>query len=246
MSHLYHTLAKVYEAMYQTFMDYQAEYAFYAPLVRKHQAQSLLELGCGTGNMADLFRQDGIGYLGVDLSEEMLALAREKHPADNFYRADISEFSATTPKDAILMIGRTISYLTTTKSVRSCFQASFKNLSVGGVLIFDFIDATKFIPTLDPAKTIEHKASFAGKHYLRESRWTVNLKEGFQFDWAAEYFELQEDGKQRLGEDFSTIRTFTEAELSVLLQMAGFHILEVIDKTSYAFPTKVIVARKDA
>lgn len=182
MSQLYHSLARVYEAMYHTFMDYAAEYAFYAPLVRQYGAGSVLELGCGTGNMAGLFQAEGIPFAGVDLSEEMLALARQKNPAATFYKGDISTFLAAEPAAAILMIGRTISYLTSTADVLSCFARSFENLATGGVLIFDFIDATRFIPGIDPANTIVHEATHEGIHYRRESRWRVNLKEGFQFD----------------------------------------------------------------
>lgn len=246
MSHLYHSLARVYEAMYQTFMNYEAEYAFYAPLARQYGANSVLELGCGTGNMAGLFQAEGIRFSGVDLSEEMLALARQKNPAATFYQGDISTFRAAEPAESILMIGRTISYLTSTASVLSCFERSYENLVTGGVLIFDFIDASRFIPSIDPAQIIVHEATHAGVDYRRESRWRVNLLEGFQFDWSADYFEVRGSEKLRLGEDFSTIRSFTEEELSILLRMAGLTILTVQDKTSYAFPTKVIVVQKQA
>ena len=37
---------------------------------------SLLDLGCGTGRLADAFAARGFDYLGIDLSEEMLAVAK--------------------------------------------------------------------------------------------------------------------------------------------------------------------------
>jgi ubiquinone/menaquinone biosynthesis C-methylase UbiE len=48
-----------------------------AELVR---GPSVLDLGCGTGNMTMLLAQSGLCVVGVDLSPEMLAVARRKIP----------------------------------------------------------------------------------------------------------------------------------------------------------------------
>jgi SAM-dependent methyltransferase len=49
-----------------------------------------LELGCGYGRMCHNFDQDK--YLGIDFSEEMIKLAKEKYPEYNFQLADINTF----------------------------------------------------------------------------------------------------------------------------------------------------------
>ncbi len=41
---------------------------------------SIAELGCGTGTMTELLYDDGFDITGIDLSEDMLSLAREKVP----------------------------------------------------------------------------------------------------------------------------------------------------------------------
>jgi len=45
-------MASVYDAMYQTFIDYNEEYDFYNTLIQKYGSQSTLEIGSGTGNLA--------------------------------------------------------------------------------------------------------------------------------------------------------------------------------------------------
>lgn len=245
MDNLYHDLAPVYEAMYQTFMDYPGEHRFYTPILEKNASQSLLELGCGTGNMAPLFIAHGFQYTGMDLSEEMLVIARRKYPVARFFAGNITSFRLKTPSDAVLMLGRTISYLTKTEDVQKGFLACYDNLVAGGIIVFDFIDASRFIPTIDPDQVIVHEASAEGVNYRRESRWRVNLAEGFCFDWDSAYFKVSGTALHPIGQDYSTIRSFTEEELRILLVLAGFDVLEVLDKTSYAFPTKVIVAQKN-
>src|SRR4051812_35425491 len=42
---------------------------------------SMIDLGCGTGRLADAFVSRGFDYLGIDLSEEMLAVAK-RHESD--------------------------------------------------------------------------------------------------------------------------------------------------------------------
>jgi SAM-dependent methyltransferase len=245
MDSLYHDLAPVYEAMYRTFMDYPGEYQFYAPILERHATKSLLELGCGTGNMAPFFLADGLQYVGMDLSEEMLEIARSKHPGAIFFVGNITTFRQQTPSDAVLMLGRTISYLTKMEELQKGFLASHDNLVSGGVLIFDFIDASRFIPAINPEQVIIHEATADDVHYRRESRWRVNLSEGFCLDWDSNFFETTGADHRLIGQDFSTIRSFTEEELRILLALTGFEVQEVLTKTSYAFPTKVVVARKN-
>lgn len=44
----------------------------------------VIDLGCGNGRDAGLFIPGGYGYVGVDLSEAMLKLARASHPDADF------------------------------------------------------------------------------------------------------------------------------------------------------------------
>jgi ubiquinone/menaquinone biosynthesis C-methylase UbiE len=54
----------------------------------------MLDLGCGTGRLLVRFAQKNYGALGVDLSEEMLAVAREKTVAAvALLRANITELT---------------------------------------------------------------------------------------------------------------------------------------------------------
>ncbi len=50
-----------------------------------------LDIGCGSeGRMIELLLQRGFAVEGVDVSAEMIALARERHPGVAFHHADIS------------------------------------------------------------------------------------------------------------------------------------------------------------
>jgi SAM-dependent methyltransferase len=245
MSNLYTNLSAVYEAMYQTFIDYEAEYVFYGDILFKYNCKSVVEIGCGSGNLARRFAKNGFEYIGIDLSEEMLTLAKTNNPNAVFVKEDMRNFNLQKKLDACIITGRTISYLLTNDDVFDTFTSINKNLSINGIVAFDCIDANKFIPQIDPTKKVVHRASFGNKDYQRDSIWKVNLANGFCFDWASIYYEKIEDAIIDIGEDNSTIRAFTKDEIVLFLTLAGFNALEIIERPSYAFDTFIIVAQKN-
>jgi SAM-dependent methyltransferase len=67
-----------------------ADVAFCA---RAFQKGRLLDLGCGTGRLCAHFAANGFDCVGVDLSEEMLAVARANVPRATFVRANLVELT---------------------------------------------------------------------------------------------------------------------------------------------------------
>ncbi|MDA1180457.1 MAG: class I SAM-dependent methyltransferase, partial [Planctomycetota bacterium] len=56
------------------------------PRDQKDRQISALDLGCGTGRFHDLAKQFGWNYLGVDISQGMIDLAKRDFPDTNFRR----------------------------------------------------------------------------------------------------------------------------------------------------------------
>lgn len=56
----------------------------------------VIDIGCGGGRDALLFTEAGYGYIGVDLSEEMLAGAKELIPDADFRKMDMYNLSFPT------------------------------------------------------------------------------------------------------------------------------------------------------
>jgi SAM-dependent methyltransferase len=245
MSNLYTNLSAVYEAMYQSFINYEEEYLFYSNLLTKYNCTSLLEIGCGTGHLASRFIKNNFTYQGLDVSDDMLAIAKQNNPHANFINGNMRDFNLLHKVGACIITGRTISYLLTNNDVMETFNSIHKNLNPPGIVYFDCIDANKFIPLVDPQKIITHTANFKNKKYQRNSIWKINFKEGFTFNWASVYYQEYEGGQlNKIGEDNSTIRAFTKDEIILFLQLTNFTVKEIINRPSYAFDTFVIVAQK--
>ena len=55
MSKLYSKLARIYHEMYQSIFDYKKEFQFYNRWLKKYKVHRVLEIGCGSGNLAPYF-----------------------------------------------------------------------------------------------------------------------------------------------------------------------------------------------
>jgi SAM-dependent methyltransferase len=245
MLKLYTQLADVYNAMYKTFINYEEEFAFYNHIRTNYHCSNVLEIGCGTGQLAAPFINNKAAYTGMDISEQMLSIAKENHPQVSFLQADMRDFQLQQSFDFCFAAARTVSYLITNNDVCRAFTCMAASLSNNGILCFDFIDASRFIPLIKNGYEVIHTANDFGKQYSRNSNWSINDAESFTFNWNATYFSVEQDGTKKLiGEDQSVLRTFTADDIRIFLSVCGMEVMELIDKPSYAFDTLVAVARK--
>lgn len=237
-------MASVYDAMYQTFIDYNEEYNFYNDILQNNRCHSVLELGSGTGNLALRFFQNNQKYLGLDASEDMIAIAKKRTSKSTFINGDMREFTLGNPVDSILITGRSTSYLISNEDVYYCFDSVHQNLNDEGIFVFDFIDANRYIPYTENNKSILHQADCNGIPHYRDSNWKLTMSDNFLMEWTATYYTILNNEKEIIAEDFSTVRVFTLNEIQLFLYMKGFEVLEIIDRKTYAYDTYVIVAKK--
>jgi hypothetical protein len=73
--------------------------------------------------------------------------------------------------------------------------------------LFDFIDANRFIP-MQMKTLLSFIKVHEGISYLRESTWETTSQENFMLDWTAKYYIIQEQEKELIATDFSTVRVF--------------------------------------
>ena len=104
----------------------------------------VLDLGCGTGQLAFHFLEAGYSFTGLDLSPNMLLKARERcrrhwvaGKAD-FIEADISTFEISGPFGMVVSTYNSLNHLETPESLRGCFRSVRTSLAPGGAFVFDY------------------------------------------------------------------------------------------------------------
>ena len=74
--------------------------------------KKVLDIGCGYGHNCTRFREMGATYvLGVDLSEKMIAAARELNPENEYMRADGSDLTTISGKFDTIFSAQTLHYI---------------------------------------------------------------------------------------------------------------------------------------
>lgn len=96
----------------------------------------LLEIGCGTGNILKTLPKNFQIY-GLDVSADMVEIAKKKIKHGTFWQADMTQFSISKKFDVILCIFDTINHLNHFSQWEHTFQRAAKHLKSNGVFIFD-------------------------------------------------------------------------------------------------------------
>lgn len=109
----------------------------------------IVDLGCGSGLSAREFVNAGYRVLGIDISDEMLEIARQKVPEAEFRCESI--FDAKLPSClAITAISECLNYLFDVRNDRpirfQLFQRIYNALMPGGVFIFDIAEPGQVQP----------------------------------------------------------------------------------------------------
>lgn len=242
MTRLYSDFASLYHHVYPSFIDYDAQFEFYNGMLDKYDCSSVLEIGCGSGRLARRMCAAGRDYQGMDVSADMLQIARTEAPGARFFQGDMRAFTLAEKVDAIIIPARSLSYLLENNDLLAAFSTFYKQLVPGGKLIFDVIDAASLFINMKEDQIIRHIATDGQRHWERESRYEKNLATGWTWNWHSVYYEKKDTGeKTEVARDSATLRAFLAEEVELFLRLSGFRVTEKMTEGSYAFQTFVFV-----
>lgn len=103
----------------------------------------VLDLCCGTGQLARYLLKEGYYVIGIDLSEGMLYYAQEnnkefiKEGRAKFIKADACSFTIEEKVGLVVSTYDAINHIKDTKSLKNCFISVYRVLIDGGYFIFD-------------------------------------------------------------------------------------------------------------
>jgi ubiquinone/menaquinone biosynthesis C-methylase UbiE len=130
--------ARYYDAIYG-YKDYAGEAAHVDRLIRRHRrgpGRTLLDVACGTGKHIERLRRR-YACEGLDLSPDMLAIARERLPDVPLHEGDMAAFDLGRRFDAVVCLFSAIGYMTSLRRLRRAIRAMARHLEPGGVLIVE-------------------------------------------------------------------------------------------------------------
>ena len=139
----YEALAASYDALTYD-IPYEKILQFWETLLKRYRLrpETVLDLACGTGSLSVLLAEHGYRVIGVDLSEEMLAVADEKcsHLAENrpfFVCQPMQRLRLPEQVDSVICALDSLNYLTRPDDCRKTLRRVYNALKSGGLFVFD-------------------------------------------------------------------------------------------------------------
>lgn len=131
-------LSELYDLVYLgRGKDFASEARVVADLIRARRpgAASLLDVGCGTGEHLATWRTMFAQVEGVDISPDMIAVARAKLPGVPIHLGDMRDFDLGRTVDGICTLFSTLGYLPSTAELDAAVANLTRHLPPGGVLV---------------------------------------------------------------------------------------------------------------
>jgi SAM-dependent methyltransferase len=131
----YDVFAPFYDAVQGDRADHSA---YIRSLIEEHHpdARTLLELACGTGSVMTQLASS-YEVTGVDRSEAMLAVAREKLPDARLIEGDMTRVDLGETFDVVICAFDSINHLLRFEEWEAVFDRALAHLNEGGIFVFD-------------------------------------------------------------------------------------------------------------
>ncbi len=210
----------------------------------------VVELGCGTGSFTQILKRKGYDIIGIDMSPDMLNVARNKAAAEDldimYLEQDMRELDLYCTAGTIVSVCDSVNYVLEDDELLETFRLVNNFLFPGGVFIFDFNTLHKYRDVIGDATIAENRddCSFIWDNYFHDEE---NINE-----YDLTIFVRCDEGKelfQRFTETHYQ-RGYTLDEMKMLVERAGMIFVTAIDADTHEEPSEeseriYIVAREN-
>ena len=260
----YSAFAYVYDELMDN-VPYDAWAEYLIGLLKENGVEDGLvcELGCGTGQMTRRLAAAGYDMIGIDLSEEMLDVAREQEygacegeggfdeeetdgfvePSILYLQQDMRSFELYGTVSAVVSICDSMNYMTSDEDLLQVFRLVNNYLDKDGVFIFDMNTEYKYKELMGDTTIAENRedVSFIWENlYDEEKRLNEYCLTLFaKVEAEDEDEENGESGRTALYEKYEEVhlqRAYPLEEVKRLLSEAGMTFVAAYDVLTHEAP----------
>ena len=216
----YTTFAQVYD-LFMDNVPYEEWSEYLLSVLKEYGIHSgvICDLGCGTGKMTRLLAKAGYDMIGVDLSEDMLAIASGQNEEGILYLCqDMCELELYGTAKAMVSVCDSINYLLEEDEIVWTLQSVNRYLEPGGIFIFDFNTVYKYETVLGDTTICENRE----EEQMNEYDLTLFIREEEQL-----YRKFEETHYQR---------GYSLEQMHTLVEEAGMEFLAAYDAETKQAP----------
>lgn len=221
----YTSFAEVYD-MFMDNVPYEEWSRYLMELLKEYHIEEgvVCELGCGTGKMTRLLADAGYDMIGVDMSEDMLAIASMENPQQILYLCqDMRELELYGTVAAVVSVCDSMNYLLEEEDLLEVFQRVNEYLEPGGVFLFDLNTIYKYETLLGETTICENRpeGSFIWENYYDEEE-QIN-------EYDLTLFIQEKENLYRKFEETHYQRGYSLEKIRTLLEEAGMEFVTAYD-----------------
>ena len=184
------------------------------------------ELGAGTGEMTTRLADRGFDMIGIDNSEAMLSVAREKEGDSNdilYLLQDMREFELYGTVGAIVSVCDSVNYITDPEELLRVFKLCNNYLDPEGILVFDFNTKYKYKEIIGDRTIAENgeDASFIWENWY-DAESCIN-------EYDITFFVKEEEDIYRKFTEEHFQRGYSVSEMKELIERSGMVFLDALD-----------------
>ena len=205
-----------YHLLYKNRDEKEAQ-VFIDNLIEKLQLKKgskLIDIACGKGRHATYFNKKGMNVVGVDLSPNSIASAKQNENNNlQFSVHDMRGVYKENHFDIVTNLFTSFGYFENKDDEQKAINAMVENLKSDGVLIIDFMNIKKIIANLisSEKKTIDGI--------------TFNIKRSVQNNHIIKDIEIIDDNETQHFQE--KIKAITLADFSAFVSNVGLNIIDI-------------------
>lgn len=232
----YETFSEVYDE----FMDNLPydEWVEYMDSLLKEQGVKegglLMELGCGTGKVTEMFYDRGYKMVGLDLSADMLGIAMEKGRSRDgeilYLLQDMTEMELYGTFDAFYSIGDSMNYILEEEDLTRVFSLVNNYLDPNGVFIFDLKTQYLFEEVMADNTFADDREEISfiwDNYYYAEEK--IN-------EYGVNIFLRGEDGRYDKFMETHYQKAYSVEEMKKMIKAGGLEFVAVYDAFTHDDP----------
>ena len=186
----------------------------------------LLELGCGTGTMTEALTCANYDMIGIDSSEDMLAVAQNKKDKSDshilYLQQDMRDIELHGNVRAVVSTCDVVNYILEPEELCQVFERVNQYLEPGGIFLFDFNTEYKY-------REIMGQQIFAEDRDIASYVWDNDYDEESRINEYQLTLFVKESDLYRKYQEVHYQRGYTLEEMKKLLEHAGMEFVQAYD-----------------
>jgi SAM-dependent methyltransferase len=213
---IYDAIGDAYDLVYPDTIE---RVPFVKSLLKRHQKDSVLELGIGTGLFAIPMHEAGIDIEGLEISQRMIDIVGQRAPSLKVHKGDMRDFTINRRYDAILALSSVLVFVANEQEIKRCLQRCYEHLEPNGMLLLEL-----------PNHNVEiaHSNNSQEVHYSKDQNTIVVIQSVVEGqDWNETWHVFKNDGAGLVHQEVVCQEfLYSPAELAAQLQDVGFDVIE--------------------